>query len=319
MQRRDFLKSSALLGLGALASTPGFAQSAVKEIRIGYQKTGVLVVAKGLGFLDQRFAKDGISVKWVEFSFGPPLLEALNAGSLDYGYTGDSPPIFAQAARANLLYVGAIPARGYGQGIIVLPNSPIKTLADLKGKKVGVAKASSAHNLLIAALETQNLSIKDVEVAYLAPADAAAAFATGAIDAWSIWDPFFAIAEQQGKGARPLPIDRAATAQNSFFLGNREFTNKNPEIVKAINEEVARATQWVNDNRDKAAQVFADATGVSFGAQKISVDRAEYTFGPLTESVLTQQQEVADRFARLGLTPKPISVRDIVWNGNRGA
>ena len=321
MQRRDFLKNTALLGLAAAAGTsaPAFAQSAVKEVRIGYQKTGVLLIAKGLGFLEQRFAKDGIAVKWVEFSFGPPLLEALNAGSLEYGYTGDSPPIFAQAARANLLYVGAIPARGYGQAIIVLPNSPIQTLADLEGKKVAVAKASSAHNLLIAALESQGLSFKDVEPAYLAPADAAAAFATGAVDAWSIWDPFFAIAEQQGKGARALPVDRAATAQNSFFLGNREFTNKNPEIIRAINEEVARATQWANDNRDKAAQVFADASGVSFAAQKISVERAEYTFGPLTETVLNEQQAVADRFARLGLIPKPISVRDIVWTGNKGA
>ncbi len=319
MQRRDFLKTTALLAAGALTSTSVLAQSAVKEIRIGYQKTGVLTVVKGLGFLEKRFEKDGIGVKWVEFSFGPPLLEALNAGSLDYGYTGDSPPIFAQAARANLLYVGAIPARGYGQAIIVLPNSRVKQLSDLKGKKVGVAKASSAHNLLIAALESQGLSFKDIEPAYLAPADAAAAFATGAIDAWSIWDPYFAIAEQQGRGARVLPIDRAATAQNSFFLGNREFTNKNPEIIKAINEEVARATLWANDNRDKVAAVFAEASGVSLGAQKISVERVEYTFGPLTDDVLKQQQEVADRFARLGLIPKPISVRDIVWSGNKGA
>ena len=319
MQRRDFLKSTALLAAGAFTSTSALAQSAVKEIRIGYQKTGVLTVVKGLGFLEERFAKDGIAVKWVEFSFGPPLLEALNAGALDYGYTGDSPPIFAQAARANLLYVGAIPARGYGQAIIVLPNSPVKQLSDLKGKKVGVAKASSAHNLLIAALESQGLSFKDIEPAYLAPADAAAAFATGAIDAWSIWDPYFAIAEQQGRGARALPVDRAATAQNSFFLGNREFTNKNPEIIKAINEEVARATHWANDNRDKVAAVFAEASGVSVAAQKTSVERAEYTFGPLTEDVLKQQQEVADRFARLGLIPKPIAVRDIVWAGNKGA
>ncbi len=319
MQRRDFLKSTAFLAAGALTSTSVLAQSAVKEIRIGYQKTGVLTVVKGLGFLEERFAKDGIGVKWVEFSFGPPLLEALNAGALDYGYTGDSPPIFAQAARANLLYVGAIPARGYGQAIIVLPNSPVQQLSDLKGKKVGVAKASSAHNLLIAALESQGLSFKDIEPAYLAPADAAAAFATGAIDAWSIWDPYFAVAEQQGRGARVLPVDRAATAQNSFFLGNREFTNKNPQIIKAINEEVARATLWANDNRDKVAAVFAEASGVSVAAQKISVERAEYTFGPLTEDVLKQQQEVADRFARLGLIPKPIAVRDIVWAGNKGA
>lgn len=313
MLRRTFLKSAALLSATALVPASTFAQDgAVKEIRIGYQKTGVLLIAKGQGLLEKRFAPQGIAVKWVEFSFGPPLLEALNSGSLDYGYTGDTPPIFAQAARPDLLYVGAIPARGYGQGILVTPESPIKTLADLKGKTVGVAKASSAHNLLIAALEAAGLSIKDVNVAYLAPADAAAAYARGAIDAWSIWDPYYAIAEQT-RGARALPIDREATAQNSFFLGNRAFTLKNPAIIAAINEEIARATDWVNANQDKAAAVFADASGVSLAAQKLAVARAEYTFGPLTEKVLNQQQGVADRFARLGLIPKPISIRDIVW------
>jgi aliphatic sulfonates family ABC transporter substrate-binding protein len=313
MNRRDFLKRTALFSAAALAPAPAFAQDAgVKEVRIGYQKTGVLLIAKGQGLLEKRFAPQGIAVKWVEFSFGPPLLEALNSGSLEYGYTGDTPPIFAQAARPDLLYVGAIPARGYGQGIIVTPESPIKSLDDLKGKTVGVAKASSAHNLLITALETAGLSLKDINVAYLAPADAAAAYARGAIDAWSIWDPYYAIAEQT-RGARALPIDREATSQNSFFLGNRAFTQKHPAIIAAINEEVARATEWANANRDKAAEAFAEASGVSVAAQKLAVERAEYTFGPLTEKVLAQQQGVADRFHRLGLIPKPIAVRDIVW------
>jgi ABC-type nitrate/sulfonate/bicarbonate transport system substrate-binding protein len=176
-----------------------------------------------------------------------------------------------------------------------------------------VAKASSAHNLLIAALEAERLSLDQITVAYLAPADAAAAYAKGAIDAWSIWDPYYAIAEQSSRGARALPINAEKTAQNSFFLANREFALKNPQIVAAINEEIAHATEWVNAHRDEAAKVFADASGVAVDAQKAAVARAEYTFGPLSETVLEQQQAVADRFFRLGLIPKRIVIRDIVW------
>lgn len=309
--RRLFLASSAVaLGLSAL---PVSAQDAPKELRIGYQKAGVLLAAKAESLIEKRLEPKGITVKWVEFQFGPPLLEALNTGNIDYGYTGDSPPIFAQAARANLLYVAAIPARGYGQAIIVPPDSPIKSLADLKGKKVGVAKASSAHNLLISALESAGLQFSDITPVYLPPADAAAAYAKGAIDAWSIWDPYFAITELTAKGARELPVSREATAQNSFFLANRDYTTKYPDVVKIVNEEVDRATRWADKNRDQAAELFTQANGVAIEAQKKSVARAEYTFGPLTERVLNDQQAVADRFHRLGLIPKPINVRDIVW------
>lgn len=321
MNRRELIKTIGLSTAAAVVSGPTLGQqpAPLKELRIGFQKTGVLLIVKTQGLIEKRLEGKGVTVRWVEFSFGPPLLEALNGGSIDYGYTGDSPPVFAQAARANLLYVGAIPARGYGQAIIVPPDSPIKALADLKGKKVGVAKASSAHNLLIAALETEGLSFKDIEVAYLAPADAAAAYQRGAIDAWSIWDPFYAIAELGARGARPLPIDTEKTAQNSFFLANRQFAGKHPDIVQLVNEEIDRATSWVNKNRASAAAQFAEASGVSIAAQQKSVDRAEYTFGPLSDRVLDQQQSVADRFHRLGLIPKPIVVRDIVWTPGRNS
>jgi ABC-type nitrate/sulfonate/bicarbonate transport system substrate-binding protein len=173
-------------------------------------------------------------------------------------------------------------------------DSPAQKLSDLKGKKIGVAKGSSAHNLLVSALESQNIAWSEIEPVYLAPADAASAFSRGAIDAWSIWDPFYAIAELKQK-ARPLPIDPKVTVQNSFFLANREFLAKHPDIVGEINAEVA------------------EASGVDIAAQKRSVDRAEFSFGPLTDAVITQQQATADRFQRLGLIPAPITVRDIVW------
>ena len=110
-----------------------------------------------------------------------------------------------------------------------------------------------------------------------------------------------------------MPIDPKATVQNSFFLANRDFLAKHPDVVGAINEEVAKATQWAGAHRDETAALFSEASGVDLAAQKRAVDRAEFGFGPLTDKVIAEQQAVADRFERLGLIPAPIVVRDIVW------
>ena len=311
MNRRNFLISASSL----LASTPvGSAISAepLKELRIGYQKIGALLIVKAQKALEQQFEPQGVRVRWIEFAFGPPLLEALGAGAIDYGYTGDAPPIFAQAARAKLLYAAAIPARGYGQAIVVPAASSIQDVAGLAGKKVAVAKASSAHNLLVAALESAKLPWTAITPIYLAPPDAAAAFVRGAVDAWSIWDPFFAIAELKQK-ARALSLDRSVTTQNSFFLVNSGFAATHPEVVAAINGAVATSTTWADQHRDQVAAILTEASGVDLPAEQRSVDRAEFTFGPLNNDVLAQQQSVADRFHKLGLIPAPIRVREIVW------
>ena len=264
MNRRNFLISASSL----LASTPvGSAISAepLKELRIGYQKIGALLIVKAQKALEQQFEPQGVRVRWVEFAFGPPLLEALGAGAIDYGYTGDAPPIFAQAARAKLLYAAAIPARGYGQAIVVPAASSIPDVSGLAGKKVAVAKASSAHNLLVAALESVKLPWTAITPIYLAPPDAAAAFVRGAVDAWSIWDPFFAIAELKQK-ARALSLDRSVTTQNSFFLVNSGFAATHPEVVAAINGAVATSTTWADRHRSQVAAILAEASGVDLAA-----------------------------------------------------
>jgi sulfonate transport system substrate-binding protein len=311
VNRRDFLIVASSSLTAALAG-PANSAEPLKELRIGYQKIGALLIVKEQKVLEQRFESQGARVRWIEFAFGPPLLEALGAGAVDYGYTGDSPPIFAQAARANLLYAGAIPARGYGQAIVVPAASPIQDVSGLAGKKVAVAKASSAHNLLVAALESVKLPWSAITPVYLAPPDASAAFVRGAVDAWSIWDPFLAIAELKQK-ARALPLDRTISAQNSFFLVNGDFAAKHPDVVATINGAVATATTWADQHRDQVAAILSEASGVDLAAEQRSVNRAEFTFGPLNDDVLAQQQAVADRFQRLGLIPAPIRVRDIVW------
>jgi sulfonate transport system substrate-binding protein len=312
MKRRDLLTFA-----GAFASASVFpslvrAGDLPAEIRIGYQKSGVLAVAKQLGLIEKRYTPQNIAVRWVEFPYGPPLMEALGAGRLDYGYTGNAPPIFAQAAKAPFLYVAAFPAHGGNVGLVVPANSPVKNLADLKGKTVGVARGSSGHDLLVAAVESVNLNYSDIKPVYLAPADGASAFSRGAIDAWSIWDPFLAIAES-AQPVRRLKVGDQAAFQNAFFLANRDFTEKYPAVVTAINDDVAKAAAYARDHRDEAAVLFAKDTGVSLDIEKTVVARTDFLVTPINDAIVTQQQGVADRFARINLIPAPVTVTNVIW------
>ncbi|WP_036288188.1 aliphatic sulfonate ABC transporter substrate-binding protein [Methylosinus sp. PW1] len=316
MERPFFNRRAVLFAAAATVVAPSSLTAATAEqpktLVIGYQKFSVLLVAKALKLLERRFESRGVAVKWVEFAFGPPMLEALGAGAIDYGYTGDAPPVFAQAAHGRLVYAAAIPAKAYGQGVIAPRRSAIEHVADLKGKRIGVAKASSAHNLLIATLESAGLEWESVSPVYLAPADAAAAFTRGAIDAWSIWDPYLAIAELNAD-ARQLEIDSDAVTQSSFFLANADFAARYPAIVDDINDEIARAAEWAVVHRDEVAALYAEASGVPLAAQRKSVDRAEFALVSLDDAIIARQQRVADRFLRLGLIPARVDIRDIVW------
>jgi sulfonate transport system substrate-binding protein len=314
MKRREFLKLSLA---GAVASVPGAVSAQLpndavpKEFRIGYQKSGVLVIARQQGVIERRLGKLGIAVKWVEFSSGPPLLEAMNAGSLELGATGDAPPIFAQAAGAAIVYVAGAPINN-GQAIIVKRDSSIRSLADLKGKRVAFTKGSSAHNITIAALEKAGLGYTDITPAYLSPADAAAAFSRDSIDAWTIWDPFLAIAEKT-QGARVVAESADVAKTFSFYLANRDFAARYPKVVNEALDGLAEAANWAENNRGEVAKALAAVTGVSLEAQTIAANRASFPFGPVTPEIIASQQAIADRFHKLGLIPRAIIVREAVW------
>lgn len=216
MQRRDFLRLSIGTAAAAAIASPAIARGAVKEIRIGYQKTGVLVIARQQAALEKHFTPQGIDVKWIEFSSGPPMMEAMNVGSVDFGAVGDSPPVFAQAAGAAIVYAAGQPITN-GQGILVPKDSSIRDIADLKGKRIGFTKGSSAHNVVVQTLEKAGLAYADIVPVYLTPPDAGPAFANGSIEAWAIWDPYFAIGETKQNG-RILINAREVTKTNSFFI-----------------------------------------------------------------------------------------------------
>jgi len=311
MRRRHFLQLSAIVLAGPVLPLRAHAETTLKEIRIGYQKTGVLVVARQQAILEKKFADRKIAIKWIEFTSGPPLMEAMGNGSVDFGAVGDTPPIFAQAAHANVVYVAGSRITN-GQGILVPERSSIKTIADLKGKRVGFAKGTSAHNVVVAALEKAGLSYTDITPVYLSPPDAGPAFANGSIEAWAIWDPYFAIGQKRQNG-RILVNAYEVAKTNSFYLANRDFANGHPADTREVIAGLADAARWAESHRDEVAKALAAVTGVPLDVQTLAANRASFVIGPVTEEIIVTQQGVADRFQRLGLIPDRIVVRDIVW------
>jgi sulfonate transport system substrate-binding protein len=313
MRRRDVLRLSfgaAVIGLSgnARAQSP----SGAGDLRIGYQKNGVLVIARQQASLERKLAPHGISVKWSEFTSGPPLLEAMNAGSIDVGQVGDTPPIFAQAAGAAIVYVAGQPSTN-GQGILVKQDSPIRTLADLKGKRIGFTQGSSAHNVTVMALEKAHLTYADITPVYLSPPDGAAAFARGSIDAWAIWDPYFAIGQAHSGRILVQPSEIGKT--DSFYIGNRDFAAREPQLLRSVLDTLADTAKWAESNRDKVAKALADVTGVDLAIQTVAANRSSFAIGKLTDEIIATQQAVADRFQKVGLIPRPIVIRDAVWSG----
>lgn len=307
-----------LLAAGGLAaSTLGIrhaaAAEALKTLKIGYQKAGLLALARRRETIEAKLAPAGTTVTWVEFASGPPLLEALNVGAVDIGWTGDAPPIFAQAAGASLVYIGAAPSNGKGEAILVKEASPIHSVAELKGHKIAVTKGSSAHNLTVAALEKAGVAFADVTPVYLSPADAAAAFANDSVDAWSIWDPFLALAESRQK-VRQLTTTADTLDVNTYLLANRGFAEANPKVVVEIVAALGEVADWANAHRDEVAAALSEITGVPIAPQTVAVGRAKYAILPIDDAIVAGQQTTADRFYKLGLIPKPIVVRDIVWS-----
>ena len=292
------------------AGMPAAALAQAKgELRIGYQKYGTLTLLKGRGTLEKRLAEQGVGVKWTEFPAGPVLLEGLNVGSIDFGTVGEAPPIFAQAAGAKLVYVGNEPASPASEAIVVPKGSGLRTLADLKGKKIALNKGSNVHYLLLKALEKAGVAYADIQPVFLPPADARAAFERGSVDAWAIWDPFLAAAEKQ-LGARVLADGKGLVANYQFYLASRTYAEKNPEILRIVLDEVAKVDDWGRNNPDEVATILSAQTGLSKDVVALAASRYAYGVKPVSVDVIASQQRVADAFSSLKLIPKPIVVKD---------
>lgn len=308
--RRGF--GALALGALALGSTALSASAEDKVIRIGYQKYGNVILLKAKGTLEPKLEAIGYKVTWAEFPFGPPLLEAINAGAIDFGHTGEAPPVFAQAAGSAIVYVAHEPPAPGGEAILVPKDSPIKSVAELKGKKVAYAKGSNANYFAVKALEKAGVKYAEFEPVHLAPADARAAFESGKVDAWSIWDPFYASAEATAN-ARVLQDGTGIVSNHQFYLAGKSAVEKHAKAIEVVLAELNAVNEWVRQDPKAAAEQLAPGTGVPAAILETALKRQSYGVKPLDAKVIEEQQKIGDLFHSLGLIPKTIKVDEIVW------
>jgi sulfonate transport system substrate-binding protein len=311
--RRKILATAALAAPALLLGTK--VRAATKgTLKIGYQKASVtLFLGKAKGAFEAKLNPLGYDVEWAEFTSGPPLLQALAAGAVNFGYTGEPPVIFAQAAGAPLVYVAATNPSPKAVGILKPAGSKLETTKDLAGKTVAVAKGSSAHYLLVSALQHAGVPYASVNKVFLQPADARAAFAKGAVDAWSIWDPFFA--GGQAAGGVLLTDGTGLMPNRSFYTAGKDFAASSPDALNAAIEVINDLENWEQTHQADAATAISPSIGLPPDVLKIWFGRSKYGVNKLTPEIFAGQQKIADTFFKLGLIPTQINVSADAWNG----
>ena len=299
---------TASLALG-LSFGSAHADALPSSLKIGYQKYGTFPILKARGDFEKRLAALGVKVEWIQFPAGVPILEALNANSVQLGETGEAPPVFAQAAGVPLVYAAYEPLNSTSEAILVPKNSPIKTVADLKGKKVAVTKGSNANYFLVKALEQAGLKYSDIQPVYLIPGDGRAALDSGAVDAYSVWEPYQTIAVRSGL-SRELINGEKIIANYEFFLARRDFAEAAPQILAVLKEETNKADAWALQNPRAVAELLAPELKVDADTLEVVAKKQARGLKDPDETVLAYQQNLADTFLKVGLIAKPIVVKD---------
>jgi sulfonate transport system substrate-binding protein len=292
---------------------PDAATQQEKLIRIGYQKFGSVSILKARGTLEKRLNPLGYRVQWVPFPAGPQLLEALNTGSIDIGHTGNTPPIFAQAAGSSLVYIGAGSPKPQTEAILVHKDSPIRRVEELKGKKVALNKGSNVHYFLVKSLEKAGLRYQDIQPVYLPPADARAAFAKHSVDAWVIWDPYYSAAEVD-LGAKTLVNADGITSNREYFFATKAFSEKHEAEIDILLDELKKSAAWFAKHRQEAASLLAKQIGMDVKAVDRAIRRSDYGIETFQPAIVSDQQLIADTFYDIGLIPKQIQVKEAIWS-----
>jgi sulfonate transport system substrate-binding protein len=274
---------------------------------VGDQKGGSKALLQAAGLLDDV----EYQVEWTEFTSGPPLLEAMNAGSIHVGGVGNTPPLFAAAGGSEFKVVQAATYGGAGDAPLVPGDSPVQDVAELEGKKIAVAQGSSANYHLLAQLEAAGVDYGDVTIQNLQPADALAAFSAGHIDAWAVWEPFTSQAEQDA-GARVL-ADGTELANGYTFQVASDEALEDPATRAALEDYVGRIAEaqvWSRTHQEEWAQVWAEETGLDPAVTLAAVKKRDVEVVPVDDAVVDSEQEMADAFADAGLIPERIEVGD---------
>ncbi|MBJ9958120.1 sulfonate ABC transporter substrate-binding protein [Acinetobacter courvalinii] len=311
---RRFKSLIILASLGMLLSSPVWAiDPTVKQLRIGFQKSSInFAITKQQKLLEQEFPN--AKVTWNEFPAGPQILEALAVGSIDVGVTGDAPPVYAQAAGKPLYYIAYETAKPLASAILIPKGSSLKQLADLKGKRIALQKGSSAHFLLVQAVRKAGLKWSDIQPIWLTPADARAAFQKGAVDAWAIWDPYYASTELEDQ-AKVLATGKNLSPNYTFYLAAPNFVQQHPQAVTGLLKQINQADRWVQQHQSETADLIGKSTGLKPAVSSLFVQRRPRpsAAAPLNAKVIAEQQQLADIFSQQGIIPNSIRIKQAVW------
>ena len=298
----------AALGLLALFSATDDADAAeARTLRIGLQKSSTLIsLLRQDGSLEKALAPLQVTVSWHEFTSGLPIMEALNAGQIDLSAdVADTVPIFAQAAGARIAYVAEEAPSPGAQAILVAKDSPIASVADLKGRKVAVTKGAGSHYLLLAALGRESLPFKSITPAYLTPADGRAALASGSVEAWVAWDPFLSAAQQQ-TGARILRDGDGLSLYKRYYLASDAYAARGGDVLAVVVEKLRETGAWVKANPAEAAGRLATLWKLEPAVVLQANERRSYRVERVRREGLSEQQTIADAFRAEGLLPRPV-------------
>lgn len=271
-----------LCGVALLLSQP--LSATAEPLKLGDQSglTQALLHAAGE---DQHLA---YALSWHPFLAGTTMLEALSAGAIDAGVVGNAPPVFAQAGGFDIRIIGVASGAQNNNALLVPAGSGVQQVADLKGQRVAVAKGSSGHYLLLAALHKAGLTPRDVNIAYVSPVDAQNAFASGKLDAWPETGLNFTVASLQA-------------------LNDPQRTGPLGDLLARL----ARAQAWATAHPEEWAEVFAQTTRLPVALVQEMLAHQALRYVPIESSVIASQQHLADLFAAERLIPRPLQVGQI--------
>ncbi len=282
-------------GTSEAPATVALSELSDLTLNVGDQKGGTEALLRAAGALDDLPYKIAFST----FTSGPPQIEAATAGKIDFAITGNTPPIFGAASNAKVKIVSAYDGGGFGDQILVHSDSPIQTVGDLRGKKIAVAKGSSAHGHTLVQLERAGLTPADVELVFLQPADALSAFTQRRVDVWAVWDPYTAQAETDF----PVrSIARATGITNGAGFGVASDTAlADPKRNTAVSDllvRYAKAVRWAHDNREQWVKAYAKEVGLPPEVATLAQGRSLRLPTDLSDQLVASEQELADLFAK---------------------
>ena len=305
--RRQFLAQGTAVAAAVASSIafPGVVSAQGRPVlKAGDQKGGLRALLEAAGGLE------GLSydIQWSEFPAAAPLAEALNAAAVDSGPIGDAPLIFALAAGTRVKAIGANRSDSYGTAVLVRPDSPLKTAADLKGKSVATNRGSIGHYVTLKAITSAGLKPEDVNLRFLAPADAKLALTQGSVDAWATWEPYTALAEVS-KHARVLVSGRGLLPGLSYLAATDSAIAAKRPVLQDFLQRVVKAQLWSYRNVDAYSAALARIIGIPPEAAKLQFERRQQKWVAIDAQVIADQQGTADFYRQVGLIKQPLDVK----------